>query len=111
MNNVIKVTVKPSKKSDKTYPVCEFAHIFAELTKSKTLSDDTLKKVESLGFTVKVVDYSKDVTFFPEYRRDSSSSSSSSSGFKGSFDNSPKADLGARRNGIYSFWGGKSNKM
>ena len=48
----ITVQVKPVYGNVLIYPVCTNATLFAKLTKTKTLSKDNLRDIESLGYEV-----------------------------------------------------------
>lgn len=48
----ITVQVKPVYGNVLIYPVCTNATLFANLTKTKTLSKDNLRDIESLGYEV-----------------------------------------------------------
>tara|TARA_R100000664_G_C2730491_1_gene121166 strand:- start:744 stop:995 length:252 start_codon:yes stop_codon:yes gene_type:complete len=46
----IVVEIRNVYGEDKVYPVCEHAKIFADIAGTKTLTEDTLDKIESLGY-------------------------------------------------------------
>lgn len=48
----ITVQIKPVYGNVLIYPVCANAKLFARLTKTKTLSKENLKDIESLGYEV-----------------------------------------------------------
>jgi hypothetical protein len=60
MNETIEVEVKDVYGAVKYYPVCEKARLFADIAGTKTLTLETIKKIEALGYSVKV---SRTVTF------------------------------------------------
>ena len=51
-NKTIIVKRKSSWGNDYIYPVCEKAKLFTKLTKQKTLSDDALTIIKSLGYNL-----------------------------------------------------------
>jgi hypothetical protein len=48
------IKVKNVYGSEKVYPDCPITEIFAELTKTKTLSDNDLSNITKLGYVIKV---------------------------------------------------------
>jgi hypothetical protein len=60
MTNVIKVEVKDVYGTLKYYPLCEKAQLFADIAGTKTLTVETIKKIEALGYSIKA---SRTVTF------------------------------------------------
>ena len=51
----IQVTVKNVYGIERIYPYCEQSEIFAILTNSRTLSDNAIKWIKTLGYTFEVV--------------------------------------------------------
>jgi hypothetical protein len=60
MTNVIEVEVKDVYGVTKYYPICEKAQLFADIAGTKTLTVETIKKIEALGYSIKA---SRTVTF------------------------------------------------
>ena len=54
MENEIRVVVKNVYGTDKVYPFCMKARNFAEIAGTKTLTRDTLRLVQLLGYQVRV---------------------------------------------------------
>jgi hypothetical protein len=54
MNNTIEVEVRDVYGAAKYYPSCEKAQLFADIAGTKTLTLETIKKIEALGYSVKV---------------------------------------------------------
>ena len=52
--NEIRVVVKNVYGTDKVYPFCTKARNFAEIAGTKTLTRDTLRLVQLLGYQVRV---------------------------------------------------------
>lgn len=55
MTKTIQITIRNVYGNEQAYPVCEAAKIFAEIAGSKTLTPATLRKIQSLGYTIEVV--------------------------------------------------------
>jgi hypothetical protein len=60
MTNIIEVEVKDVYGTVKYYPLCEKAKLFADIAGTKTLTIEAIKKIEALGYSIKV---SRTVTF------------------------------------------------
>jgi ATP phosphoribosyltransferase len=54
MNDTIEVEVMDVYGAVKYYPSCEKAQLFADIAGTKTLTLETIKKIEALGYSVKV---------------------------------------------------------
>ena len=54
MENEIRVVVKNVYGTDKVYPYCMKARHFAEIAGTKTLTRDTLRLVQLLGYQLRV---------------------------------------------------------
>jgi len=54
MENEIRVVVKNVYGTDKVYPYCMKARHFAEIAGTKTMTRDTLRLVQLLGYQVRV---------------------------------------------------------
>ena len=54
MENEIRVTVQNVYGTDKVYPYCLKASYFADIAGTKTLTRDTLRLVQLLGYQVRV---------------------------------------------------------
>ena len=54
LENEIRVVVKNVYGTDKVYPYCMKARNFAEIAGTKTLTRDTLRLVQLLGYQVRV---------------------------------------------------------
>lgn len=54
MNKVLMVTVKNVYGKELIYPVNDVAQTFADISGQKTLSRETLKHAQTLGFVVEV---------------------------------------------------------
>jgi len=52
----LKVFKKTVYGIDKLYPVCEKSGLFCALAGTKTLTEEMLKKIKKLGFTISLVD-------------------------------------------------------
>ena len=51
---IIKVKIKSSYGSELIYPVNETGRLFADLTKTKTLTREAISIIKALGYTVEV---------------------------------------------------------
>ena len=51
---IVKVKIKQNYGSDLIYPVNETGRLFADLTKTKTLTRETMSIIKALGYTVEV---------------------------------------------------------
>ena len=60
MNNTIEVEVRDVYGAAKYYPSCEKAQLFADIAGTKTLTVETIKRIEALGYSIKA---SRTVTF------------------------------------------------
>lgn len=58
-NNLLQVTVKNVYGVERIYPYCEKSEIFAILTNSRTLSENAIKWIKSLGYTFEIVNTKK----------------------------------------------------
>jgi hypothetical protein len=54
MTNTIEVEVKDVYGTVKYYPMCEKAQLFADIAGTKTLTLEVVKKIEALGFSIKL---------------------------------------------------------
>ena len=54
MEKTIQVAVKVQYGVERFYPICEASKIFARLTSSKTITEDSLKLIKELGYTIEV---------------------------------------------------------
>ena len=54
MENEIRVVVKNVYGTDKVYPYCPKARHFADIAGTKTMTRDTLRLVQLLGYQVRV---------------------------------------------------------
>lgn len=52
---VIQVRIKNVYGTDKVYPVCDKAMLFAGIAGTATLTDDTIRSIKTLGYIIKVV--------------------------------------------------------
>ena len=50
----IQVKIKSVYGTDKVYPVCEKAMLFADIAGTATLTDDTVRAIKTLGYIIKV---------------------------------------------------------
>ena len=51
---VIQVRIKNVYGTDKVYPVCEKAMLFAGIAGTATLTDDTIRAIKTLGYIIQV---------------------------------------------------------
>jgi len=58
-DKTLKVTVKNVFGNDLVYPYCEQSEIFAILTNSKTLTENAIKWIKTLGYNFEVVNTKK----------------------------------------------------
>jgi len=58
-DKTLKVTVKNVFGNDLVYPYCERSEIFAILTNSKTLTENAIKWIKTLGYNFEVVNTKK----------------------------------------------------
>lgn len=54
-DKIVRVIVRSAYGVERIYPVCDNANIFTRLTGQKTLSNENIKAIRELGFTVTVV--------------------------------------------------------
>ena len=54
MNKVLLVTIKNVYGTEMIYPANDAAHIFANIARQKTLSRETLKLAQGLGYKIEV---------------------------------------------------------
>ena len=55
MDNVIKVTVKSVYGNDKIYPACDKSKAFASIAGTKTLTQEVIASIKSIGFSIEVI--------------------------------------------------------
>ena len=55
MKPKIQIEMKEVYGETKVYPVCERAKIFAQISNTKTLTNETLKNIERLGYQLELV--------------------------------------------------------
>jgi hypothetical protein len=60
MSDIVEVEVKDVYGVAKYYPMCEKARLFADIAGTKTLTVEVIKKIETLGYSIKA---SRTVTF------------------------------------------------
>lgn len=51
----IQITIRNVYGNEQAYPVCEAAKTFAEIAGSKTLTQNTLRKIQRLGYEIEVL--------------------------------------------------------
>jgi len=51
----IQVEVKDVYGTTKVYPVCQKAKLFSKIANTKTLTEETLKNIERLGYQLEVI--------------------------------------------------------
>ena len=54
MNNILQVKIKNVYGNERVYPVCEQSQLFAELTRTTTLTQHTIEIIKDLGYTIEV---------------------------------------------------------
>ena len=54
MGKTIQIEVKVHYGVERFYPICDTGKVFAQLTNSKTLSDDSLRLIKQLGYDIEV---------------------------------------------------------
>jgi len=59
MDKTLKVTVQNVFGIERVYPYCERSEIFAILTNSRTLSENAIKWIKTLGYNFEVVNTKK----------------------------------------------------
>jgi len=55
MSNVIKVTVKNVYGVNKIYPACSNSKAFADIAGTKTLTEEVIAHIKSIGFDIEVI--------------------------------------------------------
>lgn len=58
-DKTLKVTVKNVFGIERIYPYCERSEVFAILTNSRTLSENAVKWIKTLGYNFEVVNTKK----------------------------------------------------
>lgn len=53
-NQEIYVRIKDVYGAKNIYPVCDKAHLFANIAATKTLTQHTIEHIKKLGYTIKV---------------------------------------------------------
>jgi len=56
INNELQVTIKNHYGKDFIYPYCKQSEVFAILTGKKTLTDNDIDWIKTLGYTFKVIE-------------------------------------------------------
>lgn len=55
MTKNLKVFIKNNYGTDYVYPDCEFSRMITDITGTKTLTDSTIARLKSYGYSFKVV--------------------------------------------------------
>ena len=55
MTKNLKVFIKNNYGTDYVYPDCEFSNMITEITGTKTLTDSTIARLKSYGYSFEVV--------------------------------------------------------
>jgi hypothetical protein len=55
MTKNLKVLIKNNFGNDCVYPYCEFSSMITEITGTKTLTDSTIARLKSYGYSFEVV--------------------------------------------------------
>ena len=68
MTKNLKVFIKNNYGTDYVYPDCEFSNMITEITGTKTLTDSTIAKLSSYGYSFEVVSGQYDKLILAELR-------------------------------------------
>jgi len=58
-NNLLQVTIKNVYGVERIYPYCPKSEVFAILTNSRTLSENDVKRIKTLGYGCEIVNNKK----------------------------------------------------